>query len=122
LLGNGAAKHVSKVTNTLVTIKAQQKAVFPVWSVPHSKHINGLKTNRNLVMGLERARNQERLCWRSQQQFTAMLYYVLQSAVSTHYLAVSRQSQLVIRRENRRRISIVRSAIKRRLVKIEQTE
>jgi hypothetical protein len=44
---------------------------------PIFKHINGLRTNENLVMGPYRARNQERLCWRRPAAINsyAMLWY-----------------------------------------------
>lgn len=37
---------------------------------PISKHANRLRTNKHLVMGPGGTRNQERLRWRDQQQFT----------------------------------------------------
>jgi hypothetical protein len=54
-------KHKRQLTTTQ-RVSWQQTTV--VVRALLSKHVSGLGTNKNMVMGSDGARNQERLCWR----------------------------------------------------------
>jgi hypothetical protein len=73
-VGRVVYSSVRVISNAITSSKI--KAEFSRQRVdPISKHTNGDGTNKNLVMSSDTARNQDQLCWRGQQQFTAMLCY-----------------------------------------------
>jgi hypothetical protein len=73
LLLNYGAINVALLRKTNLSSRRRGDAI--------SERINGLETNRNVFMGLEGARNQERLCWRGQQQITALLCSVFKGLI-----------------------------------------